>query len=329
MSRTPRMVLAVAVIACMGVAIGCGTSVTRAQSSGAQKEVAPAPSTVSAVQTALTGVRSIVSGGVTRIYVLHRPANLPAGKVALMIALHPARSTGQAMESLTGFDALADIKGFIVAYPDAQTNRPVALNDGLWDLGCCDAERSSPDDVNFIGDLIKHLVATANVAPDRVYVTGFSWGADLAYRLACKLPSQVAGVGSVGGSEILSTPCSTHQPVTIYEVHGTQDYYGGSCGGTTQTDHGCAFGHRGYEPSVMEVNAQWRGLDGCPATPATQVFGSITEKTWHPCRGGSAVRLDTIRDGTHCWPTTTTCGNLDASSAFWTFLSAHPRARRG
>ena len=135
----------------------------------------------------------------------------------------------------------------------------------------------------------------------------------------------VAGAGSAGGSEILSTPCAPQHPVSIFEIHGNKDFYGGSCGGQTESDAECpdGFGTTGYEPSVEQVDEQWRGIDGCPATGATQSFGTIAEQTWGPCEGESGVRLDTNEGGKHCWPTPTTCGDFSASEAFWDFLSAH------
>jgi polyhydroxybutyrate depolymerase len=295
LSRSGRLPALLAV-ACAGLASSCATSVTGA---------APATS------------QTIVSGGVTRTYLLYEPASLPGGKVALMVALHAGYSSAAGMESLTGFDALAHKDGFIAAYPEAES--------GIWHLGCCNAERANPDDVEFISALIDHLVSTANVDPNRVYATGFSVGAGMAYRLACELSSKVVGMGSVGGYEYLSKPCAPEHPVTIYEIHGTKDYYGGSCGGTTQTDEGCGFGEPGYIPSVLQLNAQWLGADGCPSTAATTSFGAISEQTWEPCRGGSGVRLDTIENGTHCWPTSTSCGDFDAGLALWSFLSAHSR----
>ena len=284
-----------------------------ATATGCASDRGPAQASASTTQT-------ITSNGVSRTYLLYQPANLPAGPVPLMVALHGGTSPSPGgMESLTGFDSLADEQGFLVAYPASQS--------GGWHIGCCTAARSSPDDLEFIDDMIGHLVATDNVDPDRVYVTGFSVGAYMAYRMACESPD-VAGVGSTGGSEILSTPCAPDHPVAVFEIHGTQDYYGGSCGGTSQSDEACqgAVGTSGYEPSVQEVNEQWRGTDACPATDSTQAFGSVTQDIWDPCEGGSGVRLDTIQEGGHCWPTPTTCGNFSASTAFWGFLSAHSLA---
>jgi polyhydroxybutyrate depolymerase len=262
---------------------------------------------------------TIVVGGVTRTYTLVQPV-APAGRrVPLLIVLEGAFSSGPQTEAMTGFDAIAERRQFDVAYPE-----PLA---GIWHLGCCDAVRKSRDDVVFISRLISRLTADASVDPTRVYVAGFSIGAALAYRLACELSPQVAGIGSVGGFQYLSNPCHPKRPVSVIEIHGTNDYYGGSCGGQTQTNKGCSFGQPGYEPSVLELNAQWRKLDSCPSHTASRVRGGLSSLTASRCGHGTGVRVYTIQGGGHCWPAVgaTDCLSFDASLAIWSFLSAHHR----
>ena len=273
--------------------------------------------------------QTIESGGVTRSYLLYQPANLPSGEVPLVIGLHGAGPGGGPLpfENGNGFDQLADQDGFIVAYPAALGTTP--STGALWHMGCCDATQNSSDDVEFINALIDHLVATANVDSRRVYVIGFSVGAAMAYRMGCE-SDKVAGVGSVGGWERLSVACHPSHPVSVYEIHGTADSYNGSCGEGTTSNEDCldGFGTPGYSPSVHQVNEQWRAADQCPATATTQVLGAVTRETWEPCGGSSGVRLDTIQNGGHCWPTQTTCGNFSGSAALWDFLSAHPLSFR-
>lgn len=263
---------------------------------------------------------TIVVGGVTRSYTLLQPA-APAGRrVPLLIVLAGAFSSGAEMETMTGFDVIAQSRGFDVAYPEPQA--------GVWHLGCCDALRGNRDDVEFISRLISRLAADASVDAARVYVAGFSVGAAMAYRLACELSPQVAGIGSVGGFQYLSKPCRPKRPVSVIEIHGTADYYGGSCGGQTQTNAGCSFGQPGYEPSVRELNAQWRKLDSCPSHVATRVRGGLSSSTASGCSQGTGVRLYTIQGGGHCWPAgvgQTGCLAFDASLAIWSFLSTHHR----
>jgi polyhydroxybutyrate depolymerase len=252
---------------------------------------------------------SIRSGNVARTFTLYRPGSAGA-RPALVLVLHGAGANGRTMEALTQFDPLADAKGFVVAYPD-----------GGWQLGCCDAYDNGSGDLTFLTGLIDHLAKTDHIDVSRVYVVGFSAGGAMAYRMGCQLSSRVAAIASVGGFEYLSRPCGPDRAVSVYEIHGTSDYYGGSCGGQTQTDRGCSLGSPGYEPSVAQTNRQWRQIDRCGAPHTTIRFGSVVRTQWPSCAGSAAVQLDTIAHGTHCYPQPDSCANYDATSAIWRFFA--------
>lgn len=256
-----------------------------------------------------------------RSYVLYKPANLKPG-AALMIALHPGAGTGTEMEALTQFDAVADAHGFLVAYPDSLKPGVFGTDTG-WEMGCCDAYSRSTTDFQFISSLIDHLVRTQHIDRRRVYLAGYSIGAAMAYRFACQLSSKIAGIASVGGYEYLSKPCQPKQPVSIYEIHGTADYFNGSCAGASENHGQCGLGNDGYEPSVMQTNLQWRQIDGCSSAVQTKISGAVSRQTWKHCSASSAVQLDTITNGRHCWPTlgSTFCAGYNASADIWQFLS--------
>lgn len=254
-------------------------------------------------------VASIKSGNVTRTFTLYRPPSA-AARPALVLVLHGAGQTGRAMEALTQFDRLAAAHRFVVAYPD-----------GGWQLGCCDTYDDGRGDLRFLTDLIDHLAKTDHVDLARVYVVGFSAGGAMAYRMGCQLSSRVAAIASVGGFEYLSRPCAPDRAVSVYEIHGTWDYYGGSCGGRTQTDRGCSLGSPGYEPSVVQTNRQWRHADRCSAEHTAIRFGAVVRTSWTSCAGSAAVQLDTIAHGAHCYPQPDSCANYDATSAIWRFFA--------
>ena len=130
-----------------------------------------------------------------------------------------------------------------------------------------------------------------------ILIATFAFGRSVGNNSAGRTSSSGAGTGRTAATVAVPPAAQDLQQTVVNVIHTVQ-------------------------PSVVEVNSQWRRLDGCPATAATRTFGSITRQTWGPCRGASAVRLDAIQGGTHCWPTPTTCGNFDASKAFWSFLSS-------
>src|SRR5947207_2642535 len=59
-------------------------------------------------------------GEAERTWRLHLPKRENGKMMPLVIAIHGAMSSGKQMEGITGFDALADKKGFAVAYPDGE-----------------------------------------------------------------------------------------------------------------------------------------------------------------------------------------------------------------
>src|ERR1043165_9413833 len=62
---------------------------------------------------------TITVGGLDRTYQFYAPASVKSNQpTALVIALHGGGGQGRGMRRLTRFDALADQKGFVVAYPD-------------------------------------------------------------------------------------------------------------------------------------------------------------------------------------------------------------------
>jgi polyhydroxybutyrate depolymerase len=287
-----------------------GLLVTMVVAAGAAVLIVGGPASSSATSEDKT----LSSGGVAREYTLHVPAAKQA-KPALVLVLHGAGNDGHSMQSLTQFDKVADAEGFVVAYPNA-----VGGKSGGWELGCCDARNRARNDMRFLAALIDRLAADEGIDRKRVYVTGFSLGGAMSYRLACEMSSRVAAIASGGGFEYLSKPCRPDRPVSVFEFHGTLDYYGGSCGGQTQTNQGCGLGSPGYEPSVPETNRQWRRFDRCGSKHVTSTFGTVTRKIWRDCAGSAAVQLDTAAGGTHCYPTINSCAHYDVTAAIWRFF---------
>src|SRR5580693_3227701 len=129
--------------------------------------------------------------GKVRTFVLYTPRDLRPG-APLLFMFHGGGGDGPMAREGTGheFDLLADRKGFIVAYPDG-INRS-------W-TGCRQVQnrvagRRSIDDVGFIDAIITQEVARHRIDPKRVFATGHSMGAALAYRLALERPHEFAAI---------------------------------------------------------------------------------------------------------------------------------------
>jgi polyhydroxybutyrate depolymerase len=228
----------------------------------------------------------------------------------LVLALHGGLSTPGAFESLTGFDAGADDRGVLVAYPEGWLT--------TWNAGdCCGpAKWSNTDDVRFLTKLIDKLVGTGLVDPGRVYATGFSNGAGMAYRLACESSRRLAAIGVVEGA--LVTDCNPDRQVSVIIFHGTADPivpFNGGGTRNTPTDL------RPFPPVSFAVDF-WRKTDGLGATSEGraaklngQAPGSISCASTGTGKGPE-VALCTVRAGGHAW---------SGTDLQWQFFMAHAR----
>lgn len=232
----------------------------------------------------------------------------PAEPPALVIALHGGLATMGKMEDLSGFNRLSDENGFLVAYPNGVMT--------TWNAGdCCGAAKiGNVDDVGFLTKLIDKLTGAGLADPDRVYVTGFSNGAGMAYRMACEKPGKVAAIGVVEGA--LVTECDPGRPVSAMIFHGTADGSVPFNGGGNRD-----FNDRRPFPPVSKAVDFWRRVAGLPEP--SEPVEALTDDTVCESTGkgdaGVAVAFCKIKGGGHQWPDR-------ASAMLWDFFASHPRA---
>jgi polyhydroxybutyrate depolymerase len=279
-----------------------------------------------AAQSAEHSVRGhITFGELDRTYLLHRPAKLSRTQpVPLVVMLHGRHDSDKYAEEAYHWDSTADANGFVVVYPNGYH--------GTWDAGpqCCGAAlHEKIDDAGFITALIDKLIPQENIDPNRIFITGMSNGALLAYRIACDSPLHLAAIGSVSGD--LVEECPTPHPVSILEIHGGKDRLLPLEGKGTLAD----LSNGGYIPSIQDGLNKWIAADHC-GDPHTAVTGEITDTT-HACDRGRAVELIVIADAGHQWPgskrhlrvddlfgTAEPSKLLDATARLWQFFAAHP-----
>src|SRR4051812_40864226 len=168
-----------------------------------------------------------------RYYHLYLPVNYNREQpIPLLLALHGGGGDGNSMIKLTNgeFNRLADEHNFMVCYPDGIAKK--------WNDGRFQALRGrSVDDVGFIAGLIDSLAGGYAVDVEHVFVTGMSNGGHMAYRLACDLYDQIAGIAPVAAlmPDNLEQACKPPRPMPVLIIAGTDDtlvpYRGGAVGG--------------------------------------------------------------------------------------------------
>jgi polyhydroxybutyrate depolymerase len=222
----------------------------------------------------------------------------------LLIALHPYPNSGRGMADLSGFSAIAEREGFLVAYPNG-------IDGGYNAIMCCGGE----DDVGFVNALIRKISADYKVDPSRIYATGISNGGDMSYRLAAELPGIFAAIGPVSGGMSddwmgKASGALPEGPISLIAFHGKQDKY--------------------YE-LFRRSSDFWLAKQGCqPST--SMVENTNIELATAACAKGSAAAVYTLPDMGHAWPGGAGTSRLaystapiKASELIWAFFRDHPK----
>lgn len=272
--------------------------------------------------------RAVNVDGSERHYLLHVPSSHDDSQpVPLVLDFHGGGGNPSTQMRTSQFGALAEEKGFIVAYPYGTGK----LEDKFltWNGGaCCGyAVETQVDDVRFVRALVAEIEAQYNIDRKRIYATGLSNGGIMAFRLACDAADVFAAVAPVAGT--LNYPrCNPSEPVSIIEFHGTADghiNYNGGAGPDSLVD--LPFN------SVNDSIAFWLKANQCDLTPQTETFSDIQHDTYL-CMQGTAVELYTIIGGKHAWPGSEgpawrggdkPTQSISATDLIWEFFAAHPK----
>ncbi|TWF57185.1 alpha/beta hydrolase family esterase [Neorhizobium alkalisoli] len=243
--------------------------------------------------------------GIDRTAILHIPEGAAGHAAPLAIVMYGSDDKAVNFQKNSGFDAVADRENFITLYPEAI--------DGAWNIKSKrPAINGEPvDDIGFFRTMIDDLVTRGIVDRERIYATGFSFGALMSYTLACALPDRIAAIAPVASAinEAQVSDCKTGHPMPVMMINGTGD--------EVQLYDGYirSFGRL---LSVPETTEYWRRIDGCTGenskplphlNPHDLTRASLVQ--WSGCRANTGVELYRIENGGHCWPHLAVAGNGD------------------
>ncbi len=204
--------------------------------------------------------------GLSRKAIVYTPKALSdETSVPVVLFLHGGGGKAENVERY-GIRKYADKYGFMLVAPDGTGALPLhTWNGGTWmvngeEQSCCGtAARNLVDDVGFINALIDRLIQDYRVAPDRIYVTGFSNGAIMSYRLACELSDRLAAV-AVAAPPGLEDDCTPERAIPLLHIIGSVD-------DRVPIDGGEGLGFPGLGPLFVAQSAQtmidhWADLVG-------------------------------------------------------------------
>ncbi|MFH1005178.1 MAG: T9SS type A sorting domain-containing protein [Bacteroidota bacterium] len=275
---------------------------------------------------------TILHASLQRTYLLHIPPSYnSANSTPLIIGLHGGASNSwYSLEEMSKLIAKSNSSGFILVYPEGVK----FLGMRTWNGGgCCGyAVSSNIDDVGFINALIDSLRSQYNIDTTRIYATGISNGAIMAYRLACELSHRIAAIAVVAGTlEDTHYTCIPLRPVPIIQFHSVLDSNIYMQGGVGQ-------GISGYNFNPVNYGLQkFATFNNCVSVPDSNYYTAgntfYYKKRWSNCSCNAKEILYVTGDGGHSWhggqqgsyagadPPSLI---INANDSMWIFFQQHP-----
>ncbi len=257
---------------------------------------------------------SIQSGGLSRTFIVHLAPSYGNQPQALVINYHGYQNTALRTAQRTNMGIEADKARFILVFPQGVDNPP-SWNAGIGAYG----PTGDANDVKFTSDLIRYFEHNYCVDAHRIYVTGYSLGGGMAYRIACTLSNQIAAFATVAGAFYrIPGGCNPSRAIPVLEIHGQADQFAPYNGNTYM---GMA--------SVQTYLNFWLAHDHCkPSRKIIFEKADVMALEWSQCTNGAVIQHYRISDGGHVWPgSNPTLGigynshTIDASAVIWNFLS--------
>ncbi|MCI0436923.1 MAG: prolyl oligopeptidase family serine peptidase [Gemmatimonadetes bacterium] len=280
---------------------------------------------------------TIRHGGRNRSYIVHVPPAASAGQpLPVMLAFHGGGGEAAGFQAYAGLDVVADREGFLVVYPFGNGVLPRRLL--TWNAGeCCGwAMERAVDDVGFTITLLDHLARQTGVDTRRVYATGHSNGAMMAYRLAAERADRIVAIVPVAGAYNLERFAPV-RPVALLHIHSVDDPRALYDGGLGPPFPGTNV--RSSHRPVMEGIERWRRHNGCamepgPVASRTRKAGTMTAGQtaellrWDGCAPAATVAHWKLTGAGHGWPGNAQAEVRDIIGPATTLVSAAEEAWR-
>lgn len=303
-----------------GTAIDGGGSSPAGQSAGCGKT-----SAITSSQYNNGNPISITVGSMQRRYILHVPTGYDNTKpYKLVVAYHALDSNDHSVytQNYYGMLTLSNNTTIFVA-PNGQKNGAPCSGTGTGESGC-GWPNTSDQDMQLADAVVKQVEDNFCVDTNRIFATGWSYGASMSEQTACERPlggTQSAGWGvraiAIYAVAYLSnsTNCKASKPVAYYATHGTCDSvltYDGTSRCSTQT--GVAGG--------VGVAKDWASVDGCTWTlPQKVTSGAHVCTKLSGCTAGYPLEFCSFNGDHTAYPDNGQETGSWGPQEAWTFLN--------
>lgn len=222
---------------------------------------------------------TIQHGGATRSYIVRLPPGFSADQSRpLVMALHPAFSSAAQFKQSAGWDAVSDVEGLVVVYPNG--GNPTGTS-GSFTWNDWEFNGGAPDDVGFLAALIARIHAVYGTDPCRTYMTGFSNGAMMTNTFVAIHADKVAAIAPVSGGWITAyagneSELSPSGPVPAWIWRGSNETFvtgvGANARSRTQQDQEqLAFWVQHNAATLVETTSEVLNY-GVPRTYVTGIY---------------------------------------------------------
>ncbi|AXI44964.1 polyhydroxybutyrate depolymerase [Sulfitobacter sp. SK012] len=159
-------------------------------------------------------------------------------------------------------------------------------NGRTWDFW-----QAGSQDVDFAAAVIEDAAKRYPIDRSRIYISGYSYGAAMAWRYACDNGDEVAALLAISGTLQQSEECA-EGPRTIRHVHGLDDtVMGFPMGPGGDTTNPVALWRRQFDCGTGAKLPDWNARE----------FLTFQRTQWDNCADGHSVTLD-IHSGGHFIP---------------------------
>jgi polyhydroxybutyrate depolymerase len=242
-----------------------------------------------------------------RSAIVHVPAHATERRdFPIIINFHGGGGHGANEQEYSLMDRLADRENFLAVYPNGTGQFSKRLL--TWNAGtCCGyAAIQQIDDVGFVRALIDKIAEVLPIERRRIYATGLSNGAMMAYRLAAEAGDLIAAIAPVAGGMVLPR-IKSQRAIPVMHMHSLDDpraLYGGGLGPPFPFTNS-----RVFHPDIEQTISRWVKHNGCSAELALdrqlqnkEARQSARRYVYSNCREGSEVVLWKLTGAGHVWP---------------------------
>jgi len=240
------------------------------------------------------------NGGFLREYLLVRPRLVGT---SLLVFLHGTGATAAWANEETGWSALAEPEGFALVLPESLRPKPdrppkFLTNPQRWNDGAMALSPEGPpiNDVEFLSTVLADALIRTGADHRRVYVSGFSNGASMTFRLASEQAARIEAIAPVAGYCWVSDPRPTRPIPTLYLI-GALDPMIPLRGGDVRSPWQHRFVRRA--PLADTLDRWARGI-GCGIPPRAESDDVQTRIDIYP--GPVPFLVVTVNGLGHHWP---------------------------